>query len=149
REAEYAAIYSALVAQGEVGGILVIGDAGVGKTTLARLVTRSLSCPVQWVVGTASARSIPLGVFAPFIGSVTAPDPVAYLAAARETLLAQEQCVIGVDDAHLLDQLSATLLHQLALDGSVRIVATVRAGETVPDAITSLWKDGYLQRLYL
>src|SRR5262249_6857775 len=26
---------------------------------------------------------------------------------------------------------------------------TVRAGETVPDAITSLWKDGYLQRLYL
>ncbi|HUO41209.1 MAG TPA: LuxR C-terminal-related transcriptional regulator, partial [Mycobacterium sp.] len=40
-------------------------------------------------------------------------------------------------------------VHQLALDGSVRIVATVRAGESVPDAITSLWKDGYLQRLYL
>ena len=57
--------------------------------------------------------------------------------------------MIGVDDAHLLDQLSATLLHQLALDGSVRIVATVRSGETVPDAITSLWKDGYLQRLHL
>ena len=57
--------------------------------------------------------------------------------------------MIGVDDAHLLDQLSATLLHQLALDGSVRIVATVRTGESVPDAITSLWKDGYLQRLQL
>ena len=57
--------------------------------------------------------------------------------------------MIGVDDAHLLDQLSATLLHQLALDGSVRIVATVRCGESVPDAITSLWKDGYLQRLHL
>src|SRR6185295_629829 len=53
------------------------------------------------------------------------------------------------DDAHLLDQLSATLLHQLALEGLVRIVATVRAGETVPDAITSLWKDGYLRRLHL
>ena len=37
--------------------------------------------------------------------------------------------VIGVDDAHLLDQLSATLLHQLAMDGAVRIVATVRSGE--------------------
>jgi DNA-binding CsgD family transcriptional regulator len=49
----------------------------------------------------------------------------------------------------LLDQLSATLLHQLAMDGSVRIVATVRSGEMVPDAITSLWKDGYLQRLHL
>ena len=31
----------------------------------------------------------------------------------------------------------------------MRIVATVRSGETVPDAITSLWKDGYLQRLHL
>src|SRR5258707_421892 len=50
---------------------------------------------------------------------------------------------------HPLDQLSATLLHQLALDGSVRIVATVRAGQSAPDAITSLWKDGYLQRLHL
>ena len=149
REAEYAAIYSALVGQAEVGGIVVIGDAGVGKTTLARLVTQSLPCPVHWVVGTESARSIPLGVFAHFVGSATSPDPMAFLAAAREAILAQGHCVIGVDDAHLLDQLSATLLHRLAIDGSVRIVATVRSGETVPDAITSLWKDGYLRRLDL
>ena len=47
----------------------------------------------------------------------------------------------------LLDPLSATLLHQLALEGSARIVATLRTGESVPDAITSLWKDGYLKRL--
>jgi hypothetical protein len=49
----------------------------------------------------------------------------------------------------LRDHLSATLLHQLALEGSVRIVATVRTGESVPDAITSLWKDSYLKRLRL
>src|SRR6185312_7585501 len=42
-----------------------------------------------------------------------------------------------------------TLVHQLALEGSVRIVAAVRDGEVVPDAITSLWKDGYLKRLRL
>ena len=149
RETEFATIHSALVGEPELCGIVVIGDAGVGKTTLARLVTQSLTCPVQWVAGTESARSIPLGVFAHFVGSATSRDPMAFLAAAREAILAEEHCVIGVDDAHLLDQLSATLLHQLALDGSVRIVATVRSGETVPDAITSLWKDGYLQRLHL
>ena len=149
REGEYAAIHSALVGQGGVCGIVLIGDAGVGKTTLARLVTQSLGCPVQWVVGTASARSIPLGVFAHFVGSATARDSVAFLAAAREAILAEEHCVIGVDDAHLLDELSATLLHRLAVEGSVRMVATVRCGEAVPDAITSLWKDGYLDRLYL
>ena len=149
REAEYAAIYSALVGQGEVGGIVVIGDAGVGKTTLARLVTQSLPCPVHWVVGTESAGSIPLGVFADLIGSAIPSDPMVFLAATREAILAQGQCVIGVDDAHLLDELSATLLHRLAIEGLVRIVATVRSGETAPDAITSLWKDGYLRRLDL
>ncbi len=88
-------------------------------------------------------------MFAHLVGAATSRDPVAFLSAARETIIAEGHSVIGVDDAHLLDQLSATLLHQLALDGTVRIVATVRTGESVPDAITSLWKDGYLQRLHL
>ena len=149
RDSEYTAIHKALVDQTGVCGIVLIGDAGVGKTTLARLVTQALPTRVQWVAGTESARSIPLGVFAHLVGAATSRDPVAFLSAARETIIAEGHSVIGVDDAHLLDQLSATLLHQLALDGSVRIVATVRAGEVVPDAITSLWKDGYLQRLHL
>jgi DNA-binding NarL/FixJ family response regulator len=149
RDTEYATIHSALVERTGICGIVVIGDAGVGKTTLARLVTQSLSCPVRWLAGTESARSIPMGVFAHLAGSATSRDPVGVLAATREAILAEGRLVIGVDDAHLLDQLSATLLHQLALDGAVRIVATVRTGESVPDAITSLWKDGYLQRLHL
>src|SRR6476620_5698888 len=149
RDTQYAPIHYALVESTGVCGIVVIGDAGVGKTTLARLVAQSLPCPVRWVAGTESARSIPLGVFAHLAGSATSRDPIGVLTAARETILADGRSVIGVDDAHLLDQLSATLLHQLAMDGSVRIVATVRCGESVPDAITSLWKDGYLQRLHL
>ncbi|MBV8292563.1 MAG: helix-turn-helix transcriptional regulator, partial [Mycobacterium sp.] len=112
-------------------------------------MTQTLPIPVQWVAGTESARSIPLGVFAHLIGAASSRDPIAFLATAREAIIGEGHSVIGVDDAHLLDQLSATLLHQLALDGSVRIVATVRTGEVVPDAITSLWKDGYLQRLHL
>ena len=149
REKEFGLIRSALVGQQGGCGIVLFGDAGVGKTTLARSVTQSLHTPVHWVAGTESARSIPLGVFAHLVGPATSRDPIAFLAAARQTIHADEHSIIGVDDAHLLDQLSATLLHQLALEDSVRMVATVRSGESVPDAITSLWKDGYLQRLRL
>jgi DNA-binding NarL/FixJ family response regulator len=149
RENEFGLIHSALVGQQGGCGIVLFGDAGVGKTTLARSVTQSLPTRVHWVAGTESARSIPLGVFAHLVGPATSRDPIAFLAAARETIHADEHSIIGVDDAHLLDQLSATLLHQLALEDSVRMVATVRSGESVPDAITSLWKDGYLQRLRL
>ncbi|CRK49985.1 Response regulator receiver protein [Rhodococcus sp. RD6.2] len=130
-------------------GAILIGAAGVGKTTLARVVTESLGSPVQWIAGTESARSIPLGAFAPFIGPSGAHDAVTLVASARESLLAKGTVVLGVDDAHLLDQLSATLLQQLAIDRAVRIIATIRTGEPVPDAVTALWKNEYLDRIEL
>jgi DNA-binding CsgD family transcriptional regulator len=148
RPVEQAAIRSAL-RRPDCRGVVVIGAAGVGKTTLARTVIESLSAPVHWAACTESSRSIPLGAFAPWVGSTGARDPVALLVSARESILSSPDTVTGVDDAHLLDQLSATLLHQIATEGSGRIVATVRAGEPIPDAVTSLWKDGYLHRLDL
>ncbi|MFD7843934.1 LuxR C-terminal-related transcriptional regulator [Nocardia sp. NPDC059764] len=147
REKELESIRSALTG-GDFVGVVLTGDAGVGKTTLARMATASAG-NVRWVAGTESARSIPLGVFAHMVGVYTAHDPVTFMAAAREALLADGHTIIGVDDAHLLDQLSATLLLQLAIDKAAHIVATVRSGVQVPDAITSLWKDGHLLRIDL
>jgi len=57
--------------------------------------------------------------------------------------------LIGVDDAHLLDDVSASLVHQIALDGIASLIVTVRSGERAPDAITAIWKDGLLERLEL
>ncbi|MBF6128101.1 helix-turn-helix transcriptional regulator [Nocardia brasiliensis] len=148
RETEFEAIRAALTGRAHVGAVLT-GDAGVGKTTLARQATAAVGGNIRWVAGTESARSIPLGVFAHMVGVYTAHDPVTFMSAAREALLADGHTIIGVDDAHLLDQLSATLLLQLAIDKAAHIVATVRSGVQVPDAVTSLWKDGHLLRIDL
>ncbi|MFX0574058.1 helix-turn-helix transcriptional regulator [Nocardia nepalensis] len=148
RETEFEAIRAALSGT-EYVGVVLTGDAGVGKTTLARQATAAVGGNIRWVAGTESARTIPLGVFAHMVGVYTAHDPVTFMSAAREALLADGHAIIGVDDAHLLDQLSATLLLQLAIDKAAHIVATVRSGVPVPDAITSLWKDGHLLRIDL
>lgn len=148
RGSELDSIRAALTGTEFVGAVLT-GDAGVGKTTLARQATAAIGGNIRWVAGTESARSIPLGVFAHMVGVYTAHDPVTFMAAAREALLADGHTIIGVDDAHLLDQLSATLLLQLAIDKAAHIVCTVRSGVPVPDAVTSLWKDGHLLRIDL
>ncbi|WP_019204020.1 LuxR family transcriptional regulator [Tsukamurella sp. 1534] len=149
RDRECESIRAALGTDSGGSGVILTGDAGVGKTTLARAVVADMNIRVQWVAGTESARSIPLGVFAHLVGPATSSDPVTYLSAARESLLSGGHMVVGVDDAHLLDELSATLLHQLAIDRAVHLIATVRAGESVPDAITNLWKDGHVLRIAL
>ncbi|MGH3516610.1 MAG: AAA family ATPase, partial [Haloechinothrix sp.] len=138
-------------------GVLVAGAAGVGKTRLAREALASFAqrgADPRWAVATASARTLPLGAFAHLltVPDAGAPDPALVLRQAGAALLAGAPpggVVVGVDDAHLLDDLSATLVHQLAMGRNAPLVVTVRSGEPTPDAVTALWKDGHLRRLEL
>ena len=50
--------------------------------------------------------------------------------------------LLGVDDAHLLDDASAALVHLLVTNGAASVVLTLRSGEPAPDSIVALWKDG-------
>jgi DNA-binding NarL/FixJ family response regulator len=135
-------------------GVVLAGAAGVGKTRLARealAVAKQRGALTRWAVATASARALPLGAFAATLG-VLGPDPARLVRQASDALLAgagKAGVVIGVDDAHLLDEQSATLVHQLALRRAGNVVLTLRTGETAPDAVTALWKDGHLTRLEL
>lgn len=147
RGSDLAAIQATLHGRPGMCGTLLLGEAGVGKTTLARMATQPTRTGAVWLAGTESAREVPLGVFAHLLGSPMPADPVAMLADAFHAVRREKLAVIGIDDVHLVDHLSATLLHQLAVEGTVHIVATARTGEPIPDTITALWKDGYLARL--
>jgi DNA-binding CsgD family transcriptional regulator len=72
-----------------------------------------------------------------------------HAAAALLERAAERRLVLLVDDAHLLDDASATLVHQLALTNAAFVLATVRTGEPAPDAIAALWKDGLVERIDL
>ena len=53
---------------------------------------------------------------------------------------------VFVDDAHLLDDLSALVIHHLVESRAATVMVTVRTGEPAPAAITALWRDGLAYR---
>jgi DNA-binding CsgD family transcriptional regulator len=136
---------------------LVVGDAGIGKTRLVSEVVAALDgsgVRTGRVAGAAAAVSLP---FAPFLGfrsgNEAAPSVTSVVAALvgdasnRSGTVAPP--VLQVDDVHLLDDGSSSLLCQLALDGRVRLALTVRAGESLPRAVASLARDVEIDRIVL
>ncbi len=154
RDSELEIIRRALSGSGNHSGVVIAGAAGVGKTRLAREVLRRAEASgehTKWIVGTESAHALPLGAFIGLLGGAML-DPLANVRRVIESFVVQQRrarMVLGVDDAHLLDGLSAFVVHQLAQSGGVRLVVTMRTGGEGPDAVTALWKDGLLTRLDL
>ncbi|BBZ27565.1 transcriptional regulator [Mycolicibacterium madagascariense] len=136
-------------------GIALFGAAGVGKTVLARAGVRRWSSAqgaealVRWVSATASTREIPFGAFAHLIDVPPGSNPAAVLRTAKAELCppAGHPVLLVIDDAHLLDGYSATLVHQMVTTSRARVLITCRSGEPTPEAITAVWKDGHLPRL--
>ncbi|WP_445188779.1 LuxR C-terminal-related transcriptional regulator [Pseudonocardia sp. Cha107L01] len=133
------------------GGVVLAGAAGVGRSRLAREILRDAGRRGRsghWIGATAAARGIPFGAFAVLLGGADGSVEVPSLAQAAAALR-DEAAVLVVDDAHLLDDASAALLHTLAIERSIALVVTVRTGELASDAVTALWKDDLLGRLEL
>ncbi|MFD5945481.1 LuxR C-terminal-related transcriptional regulator [Streptomyces collinus] len=120
-------------------GIVVTGPGGCGKTRLVTEAIRGTDC--ARAAGTPESRAIPFAAFAHLLPeSVTLHRAVRLLSGVR-TLL--------VDDAHLLDDASAALVHQLAVHGRTRLLVVATDGAPVPGAISRLWTGELLPRLAL
>jgi DNA-binding NarL/FixJ family response regulator len=135
-------------------GAVLVGPAGVGKTVLARAAAKRFArshpkATSFWIAGTASASRVPFGAFSHLVEVAGVGEPATVLRAARASLCRQGGggLLVAVDDAHHLDNLSATLVHQLAVTESAWLILTARSNEPAPDAITTLWKDALLDRV--
>ncbi|MCW2941117.1 MAG: LuxR family transcriptional regulator [Actinomycetia bacterium] len=133
-------------------GVVIAGPAGVGKTRLAAEAVRDME-PVLHVGATRATAQVPLGAFAGLLpAEPAAARSLNLLRWATEELRLRAgpgELVLAVDDGHLLDPVSAALVHHLVLHGHARLLATIRSGEPVPDPVLALWKEGLTPRLEL
>src|SRR5271167_178297 len=49
---------------------------------------------------------------------------------------------MGVDDVHLLDDLSIFVVHQIVQRGAAKVILTIRDGEPIAAAVQEIWKVG-------
>ena len=148
-----AAIEAAILAS-DASGIVVYGAAGVGKSRIARealSVAEAHGCECRYVIGTSSARAVPLGAFTTWAPSGVT-DTVQLLRGVIDSLTAASSdatVVLCIDDVHLLDDLSLFVVHQIIQRGAAKVLLTVLDGEPLPAAVKEIWKGGRFERLDL
>ncbi|MGW2959146.1 LuxR family transcriptional regulator AbsR2 [Streptomyces sp. NPDC001220] len=120
-------------------GVVVTGPAGGGKTRLITEAVRGTDC--VRVTGTPQTSALPFAAFAHLLpGRLSLPAAIRHLLGVR---------LLVVDDAHLLDEASAALVHQLAVHGRTRLVVAAADPAPVPGAVSRLWTGELLTRLAL
>jgi DNA-binding CsgD family transcriptional regulator len=155
-------VFERALCSGEHAGLVIYGRPGVGKTRLAdecRQQAATADHPTERVSGSRTTALLPLGAVAALLpGGLGRPgpdrqfDPVTLFEQAREALHERHhgrRLVTIADDVSLLDAASLALLGHLAAQGTIFLIATVRTGEPVPDLVTSMWRDGRLERIDL
>ena len=130
-------------------GVALVGNEGVGKTTLAAMAAQRLDRGEPlWVIGTLAASSVPFGAFGPLLDCHDAGKPAALIQSAADSVRAQAHSrPIIVDNARLLDPLSASLVYHLAQESASPLIVTVRSVLRIPHVVNALWDDGLLRRL--
>lgn len=139
------------------GGVLLRGAAGIGKSRLAAEVQQRLGdAACVRIRATSVTSQVPLGAVAHLLDDDDVPDPAAAapaMAAAMRSILARapvgDRVTVRVDDVHLLDDLSASLLLQLALSGRAVLVLTCTSGHATPEPVDALWQDELVTRIDL
>src|SRR6266851_2651000 len=153
-------VFERILSSGEHAGLVIHGRSGVGKTRLAdecRQQAAAAGHPTERVAGSRTTALLPLGALAVLLagglgraGPDGRLDTAALFDQTRRALRERHggrRVVMVADDVAQLDAASLALLSYLAAQETIFLIATVRTGEPVPDLVTSLWRDGRLERV--
>lgn len=138
-------------------GLIFGGAAGIGKSRLLReglTVVDSHRAAVWATAANTATAGLPLGGLSAMLPAdqPVGATPAGLLRWAVDVMHRQaagRPIVLAIDDAHLLDPLSATLVYYVARTERATVLGTVRTNEQMPDAIRSLWTDDLVERIEL
>ena len=140
-----------ILRSGPANGVALVGNEGVGKTTLAAQAAERLDRGEPlWAFGTMTQSMVPFGAFGPLLDVRDVGKPAEMITAAADSILSRAgSAPLIVDNARLLDPLSASLVYRLAREGGCPLIVTVRSVLRVPRVVSALWDDGLLERYNL
>lgn len=143
----------------EETGLLVVAEAGLGKSAVAKALASSLHPGSRYIIlpASRSLQSVPFGALAPLLDSLAVEDSRSPIAVVRTVIRSLKQLpgkktsipIVIVDDAHVLDESSAAILGQIVSAGAGQLVALSRPVPGPPDEIVALWREGLLRRIDL
>lgn len=169
RDSEVTVIES-LLTDDHIRAVYLFGQAGVGKTRLAaevRARCEAVGVATVRIVGSSTSSSVPFASVAHLLtdrrdGTTRTGAPLTHDASNEAALLVAMvqrtvrsmgdasgagRVVLFVDDAHLLDSLSAAVVSLLIANGDAKVVATVRQGEALHDAFSASLRSGEAARV--
>lgn len=145
--------------------VYLMAGPGVGKTSVTDAVREKLAAEmtVLRIHGSSSLAKVPYGVLAPYTSGLApeeADSPVAVLRAVwahfQELKAGSDlkggtdaPVLLVVDDAHHLDDATASMVVDMTSAGWATVLAAGRPRPGLPAALNQLWYDGLAERIDL
>ncbi|MEV6971798.1 LuxR C-terminal-related transcriptional regulator [Hamadaea sp. NPDC051192] len=128
---------------------LIVGPAGIGKSTLAETVASGLpDRMVIPVIALTELSGVPMGAFAPAVARLGLDAASDRLPIELVTAIGRHAngVVVVVDDIPRLDDVSAALVYELVRGFGAPTIATARSGEALPSPIRRAADEGLCLR---
>ncbi|MFK7919763.1 MAG: LuxR C-terminal-related transcriptional regulator [Ilumatobacter sp.] len=139
------------VADAHCAGVLLVGEAGIGKSFLAEHVVdvaASVSIPIRRLYAGTHSGDHALGLLTAGFEADSTFSAVAPTVSIKRALEADGVAsIVLVDDVDALDDVSASILCEVAESSLTTVIATMRSGATLPASFAAALTTGAIVQI--